>query len=108
MHYINVAVTAAATPIATDETSPRYAGWRVVAACSWSRCSLGFRAYGHGVYLVELQRVHGWPASLIASAASAYYLFSATLVIYVSDAITRLRPRAVVLTAPFAWATPSR
>ena len=98
MHYINVAVTAAATPIATDETSPRYAGWRVVAACfvvavfCW-----GFGLYGHGVYLVELQRVHGWPASLIASAASAYYLLSATLVIYISDAITRLGPRAVVL-----------
>ena len=89
---------AVATPIAADETSPRYAGWRVVAACfvvavfCW-----GFGLYGHGVYLVELQRLHGWPASLIASAASAYYLLSATLVIYISDAITRLGPRAVVL-----------
>ena len=64
-----------ALPVATDETSPRYAGWRVVAACfivavfCW-----GFGLDGHGVYLVELQRLHGWPASLIASAASAYYL----------------------------------
>ncbi len=62
---------APALPIASDETSPRYAGWRVVAACfvvavfCW-----GFGLYGHGVYLVELQRLHGWPASLIASAAS--------------------------------------
>ena len=63
-----------ALPVASDETSPRYAGWRVVAACfvvavfCW-----GFGLYGHGVYLVELQRLHGWPASLIASAPSLYY-----------------------------------
>ena len=87
-----------ALPVATDETSPRYAGWRVVAACfivavfCW-----GFGLYGHGVYLVELQRLHGWPASLIASAASAYYLLSATLVVFISDAIARLGPRWVVL-----------
>jgi MFS family permease len=85
-------------PIDIDESSPRYAGWRVVAACfivavfCW-----GFGLYGHGVYLVELQRLHGWPASLIASAASAYYLLSATLVIFISDTIARLGPRGVVL-----------
>jgi len=90
--------SAAAPPIVADETSPRYAGWRVVAACfvvavfCW-----GFGLYGHGVYLVELQRLHGWPVSLIASAASAYYLLSATLVIYIGDAVARLGPRAVVL-----------
>ena len=88
-----------ALPVASDETSPRYAGWRVVAACfvvavfCW-----GFGLYGHGVYLVELQRLHGWPASLIASAASLYYLLSATLVVFISDAIARLGPRRVVLT----------
>ena len=64
----------------------------VVAVFCW-----GFGLYGHGVYLVELQRLHGWPASLIASAASAYYLLSATLVIFISDAIARLGPRGVVL-----------
>ena len=57
----------------------------------------GFGLYGHGVYLVELQRLHGWPASLISSAASAYYLLSATLVVFISDAIARLGPRRVVL-----------
>jgi MFS family permease len=85
-----------AAPI--DETSPRYAGWRVVAACfvvavfCW-----GFGLYGHGVYLVELQRLHGWPAALISGAASAYYLLSATLVIFIGDAVARLGPRRVVL-----------
>jgi MFS family permease len=93
-----VSAKAPALTIEIDESSPRYAGWRVVAACfiiavfCW-----GFGLYGHGVYLVELQRLHGWPASLIAGAASAYYLLSATLVIYISDAIARLGPRGVVL-----------
>lgn len=99
-------MSAAAMPIETDETSPRYAGWRVVAACfivavfCW-----GFGLYGHGVYLVELQRLHGWPASLISAAASAYYLLSATLVIYISDAIARLGPRGVVLIGAACMAT---
>jgi MFS family permease len=91
-------MSATVLSIEIDESSPHYAGWRVVAACfivavfCW-----GFGLYGHGVYLVELQRLHGWPASLIASAVSAYYLLSATLVIFISDAIARLGPRGVVL-----------
>lgn len=97
---------AATMPMAIDESSPRYAGWRVVAACfivavfCW-----GFGLYGHGVYLVELQRLHGWPASLISSAASAYYLLSATLVVFISDAIARLGPRLVVLTGAACMGT---
>jgi MFS family permease len=97
---------AAAPPVETDERSPRYAGWRVVGACfivavfCW-----GFGLYGHGVYLVELQRLHGWPAALISTAASAYYLLSATLVVFISDAVARLGPRAVVLTGTVCMAT---
>ena len=64
----------------------------IVAVFCW-----GFGLYGHGVYLVELQRLHGWPASLIAGAASAFYLLSATLVIFISDAVARLGPRLVML-----------
>jgi len=88
----------AALPVHTDEASPRYAGWRVVCACfiiavfCW-----GFGLYGHGVYLAEFQRLHGWPASLISGAASAYYVLSATLVVFVGDAMARLGPRRVVL-----------
>jgi MFS family permease len=94
-----VMTAATATPsLPSAESSPRYAGWRVVGACFMVAVFCwGFGLYGHGVYLVELQRLHGWPASLIASAASAYYLLSATLVIYISDVIARLGPRAVVL-----------
>jgi len=88
-----------ALPIDVGEASPRYAGWRVVCACfivavfSW-----GFGLYGHGVYLAELQRLHGWPASLISGGASAYYLVSATLVVFISDAVARLGPRRLMLT----------
>ena len=52
--------------------------------------SWGFGFYGHGFYLAELQRLHDWPASLIASASTAYYLFSALLVVFVNDALRRL------------------
>ena len=66
------------------ETSARYDGWRVVAVCflvatfGWG---LGF--YGQSVYLAELHRLHGWPASLISSATTFFYLFGALLVAFV-------------------------
>ena len=81
-----------------DESSSGYAGWRVVAACflvaifAW-----GFGLYGHGVYLAELHRLHGWPTSLISGAASAYYLVSAALVVFISDAVARLGPKRMML-----------
>ena len=96
----------AALPVHSDEASPRYAGWRVVCACfiiavfCW-----GFGLYGHGVYLAEFQRLHGWPAALISGAASAYYLLSATLVVFISDAMARLGPRRVVLVGTCLLAT---
>ena len=96
----------AAPAIYTDEASPRYAGWRVVSACfiiavfCW-----GFGLYGHGVYLAEFQRLHGWPASLISGAASAYYLLSAALVVFISDVMARLGPRRVVLSGTCCLAT---
>jgi hypothetical protein len=42
----------------TDESSPRYPGWRVVAACFLMAIACwGFGLYGHSVYLVELSRL---------------------------------------------------
>jgi MFS family permease len=85
-----------------DESSPHYAGWRVVAACflvaifAW-----GFGLYGHGVYLAEFHRLHGWPTSLISGAASAYYLLSAALVVFISDAVARLGPKRMMLLGAF-------
>lgn len=80
------------------ETALSYAGWRVVVICFvMALFCWGFGFYGHGVYLTELQRLHGWPASLISGATTVYYLSSAVLVIFVSDAIDRLGPRRFVL-----------
>lgn len=56
------------------ETSLRYPGWRVVLACFLLALSIfGFALYGQGVYLVELQRLNGWPASLIRAPARFRY-----------------------------------
>jgi MFS family permease len=77
-----------------DEASIRYQGWRVVAACfliatfGWGICF-----YGQSVFLAELHRIHGWPTSLISTATTFFYLFSAVLVAFVSDAIRRFGPR---------------
>jgi MFS family permease len=100
---------------AIDETSIKYPGWPVVAVCfliatfAWSA---GF--YGQGVYLAELQRVRGWPASQISTAATCYYLFSSILVVFVSEAMRKLGPRLCLSigicalaagTASMAWIT---
>jgi MFS family permease len=82
----------------SDESSLRYHGWRVVAACFvMAMLVWGFGFYGHGFYLAELQRLHGWPAALIGSATTAYYLFSALLVVFIDDAMRRFGIRACVL-----------
>jgi MFS family permease len=79
---------------AVNESSIRFSGWRVVLVCfvmatfAWA---LGF--YGQGVYLAELQRTRGWPASTISTATTFFYLFSALLVVFVSDAIRLLGVR---------------
>jgi MFS family permease len=86
------------TPAHLDETSPRYVGWRVVFACFLMALACwGFGLYGHGVYLAELQRLHDWPASLIAGASTATYIFSGVLVIFTSNALARFGVRRFVL-----------
>jgi MFS family permease len=86
-----------AVPV-TDETSPRYRGWRVTLVCFvMATFCWGFGFYGHGFYLAELQRLHHWPAALISGASTAYYFFSAILVVFVNDVIVRLGLRAFVL-----------
>ena len=64
----------------------------------------GFGFYGHAFYLAELQRLHGWPTSLISSATTAYYFVSAVLVAFISDAIRRLGARTCVLIGSLAFA----
>jgi predicted MFS family arabinose efflux permease len=91
------------TPI--DETSPRYDGWRIVVVCflvatfGWG---LGF--YGQSVYVAELHRLHGWPASLISAGTTFFYLFGALLVVFVSEAIRSFGPRNCLLAGIFAMA----
>jgi MFS family permease len=84
----------ASSHIALDENSARYDGWRVVGACflvaifGWGLCF-----YGQSVFLAELHRIHGWPTSQISIATTFFYLFSAVLVAFVSDAMRRFGPR---------------
>jgi MFS family permease len=84
---------------AVDESSPRYDGWRVTAVCfAVAMFCWGFGLYSHGIYLAELQRRFGWSTSLISGATTAYYLLTASLVVFVSDAIIQLGPRRIFLT----------
>src|SRR3954467_10881599 len=88
-----------------DETSIRYEGWRIVAVCflvatfGWG---LGF--YGQSVYLAELQRLHGWPTSLIATGTTFFYLFGALIVVFVAEAMRRFGPRACLIAGLSAMA----
>ncbi|WJR78889.1 MFS transporter [Bradyrhizobium sp. NP1] len=88
----------ALSPATLNESSLRYPGWRIVAVCfllatfGWG---LGF--YGQSVYVAELQRLRGWPASLISSGTTFFYLFGAALVVFVSEAIRKLGPRNCLL-----------
>jgi len=88
-----------------DETSFRYEGWPIVGVCFLvATFAWGAGFYGQGVYLAELQRLHGWPASLISTATTAYYLFSAVLVVFVSEAIRKLGPRRLLISGILAVA----
>jgi predicted MFS family arabinose efflux permease len=95
----------ASNHIIIDETSIRYDGWRIVAVCflvatfGWG---LGF--YGQSVYVAELHRLHGWPASLISAGTTFFYLFGALLVVFVSEAIRGFGPRNCLLAGIFAMA----
>src|SRR5947207_15313477 len=81
-----------------DETSPRYFGWRVVAALFLvAVAAWGFGFYGQGVYLAEFSRRFGWPVAAIAGASTVFYFASALLTVFISDALARFGPRLCVL-----------
>lgn len=73
-------------------------GWLIVAACfvvavfSW-----GFGFYAHGIYLVELQRAHGWSTSLLSSVVTIHYIAGAFLLPFIARAIALAGPVAVFL-----------
>jgi MFS family permease len=80
------------TPI--DETSLRYDGWRIVVVCFLlATFGWGFGFYGQSVYVAELQRLHGWPATLISAGTTFFYLSGAALVAFISEAIKAVGPR---------------
>src|SRR5579871_2703174 len=90
---------------AADESAIRYDGWRIVAVCfvvatfGWA-----FGFYGQSVYLAELQRQHGWSASLISAATTFFYLFGALLVVFVAETIRTFGPRNCLLSGTGAMA----
>jgi predicted MFS family arabinose efflux permease len=95
----------ASSHTAISETSVRYDGWRIVAVCflvaifGWS-----FGFYGQSVYVAELHRLHGWPASLISSGTTFFYLLGALFVVFVSEAIRIFGPRNCLLAGVVAMA----
>ena len=57
----------------------------------------GFGFYAHGIYLVELQRAHGWSTGLISSIVTGHYVLGALLLPRIAEAIGRFGPRMVFL-----------
>src|SRR5712671_4051101 len=95
----------ASSHIAVAETSTRYEGWRIVAVCFLvATFGWAFGFYGQSVYLAELQRQHGWPASLISGATTFFYLFGAAIVVFVAEAVRKFGPRNCLLAGVCAMA----
>jgi predicted MFS family arabinose efflux permease len=81
-----------------DEISIRYDGWRIVAVCFlMATFSWGFGFYGQSVYLAELHRLYGWPASLISGGTTLFYLLGAIMIAFVGEAIRGFGPRNCLL-----------
>jgi len=72
--------------------------WGVVLACFLTAVfAWGFGFYAHGIYLVELRKVHGWSTSLISALVTGHYVVGALLLPWIGEAIGRFGSRAVFL-----------
>src|SRR6185437_12155208 len=71
----------------------------LIATFGWA-----FGFYGQSVYLAELHREHGWPASLISGATTFFYLFGALVVVFVSEAVKKFGPRNCLIAGACATA----
>src|SRR5437660_2608579 len=81
-----------------DESSLRYDGWRIVVVCFLvATFGWGFGFYGQSVYVAELHRLHGWPASLISGGTTFFYLFGAVIVAFVNEGVRAFGPRNCLL-----------
>jgi predicted MFS family arabinose efflux permease len=95
----------ASTHTTIEETSIRYDGWRIVAVCFVvATFGWGFGFYGQSIYVAELHRLHGWPASLISSGTTFFYLFGALIVALVNEAVRAFGPRNCLLAGLLALA----
>jgi MFS family permease len=73
-------------------------GWPAVLACFCvATFAWGFGFYGQSVYFAALQQLHGWPASLVASATTTYYLTGALFLTQVHRAIGLLGARTLMM-----------
>ena len=73
-------------------------GWPAVLACFCvATFAWGFGFYGQSVYFAALQQIHGWPASLVASATTTYYLAGALFLTQVHRAIALLGARMLMM-----------
>ncbi|TDR89676.1 MFS transporter [Enterovirga rhinocerotis] len=73
-------------------------GWPAVVACfSMALFAWGFGFYGQGVFLAALQRIHGWPASLVSGAITLHYVVGALFLAFVPEAQNRLGRRAAIV-----------
>jgi MFS family permease len=73
-------------------------GWPVVLACFCTATfAWGFGFYGQSVYFAELHATHGWPAALIASATTLYYLAGGLLLLWIHRIFARLGPRLLLM-----------
>ena len=74
----------------------------LVATFGWG---LGF--YGQSVYVAELHRLHGWPASADCDRGTTFfYLFGALLVVFISEAIPRRPAQLPAGGASSPWRRP--
>ena len=95
----------ASTPDTIAEASLSYEGWRIVAVCFLvATFGWAFGFYGQSVYLAELNRLYGWPASLISGATTFFYLFGAGVIVFVAEAMKKFGPRNCLIAGTFAMA----
>ena len=107
MYVVRAAREAAGLgPHMYDETSPRYAGWRVVLACFLLALSIfGFALYAQGIYLVELERLNGWSPPLISGASTLSLLIGNVIVIFTDEIVRQLGLKRLALAGIACLAT---
>lgn len=93
-------------PVAADEQSLRYPGWRVVAVLFLLQITIfGFGLYGQGIYVAQLHRLNGWPVGVIGAGSTLCLILGNILSMFASELLRWIGPRALVLTGIAALAS---